>query len=160
MRPRSISALLLLGFVCFPTLSPAQAAGDVHDPIAEQLLHTMKQYRAQDKPLPGYPVVFRRDPMRSLIDEQGQVTGPRGLYNGLAVQGIIRSKDMRLTLVNDEFFKEGDWVGPYKILKIQPEGLLTQLEGKDLFIPFYPETQSGELRPADSEQGSAPPLPS
>ena len=146
MNRKSIFFWVSFSLFCFLTLSLAEAAGDPYEQMAGDLLRAMKNYREHDKPLPDYHVVFRRDPMRSLIDEQGRLTSGRGLYNGLAVQGLIRSKDLKLALVNDEFYKEGERVGPYKILEIQPNGLIVELEGKNSFIPFYPEAEESQQK--------------
>ena len=122
--------------------SPAEAASTPkeYEQIAGKLSKAMALYRSKNKTAERYDVIFRRDPMGALVDEQGRLASGLGLYNGLAVQGIVHSNDTILALINDEFFRQGDQVGPYKILEIRSDGLVAQREKDTLFIPLYPQS--------------------
>ena len=119
-------------------------AGD-YQQVADQLSQTMKLFsEAQKDGTARYDVVFKRDPMRTLIDEQGRLVSARGLSNGLTVQGILHSQGLTTALINDQFYHEGDTVGAYKILEIRSDGLKAQWGDKVLFIPLYPDPESGK----------------
>ena len=102
-------------------------------------------YRDWAKPSPAYDVTLRRDPMNSLVDPQGFVIHGAGLHDGLAVQGIIWSGKERSALIEDEFYSEGDQVGPYRILKIEPNGFWAQKAGQKVFVALYDEKQVGAV---------------
>ena len=119
------------------SVAPAGSYGQ----MLKGLSRAIELYQKQGGPQEAYNVVFRRDPVRSLVDEDGKIVHARGLSDSLAVQGIVRSKDLELALVNDRFFKAGDQVGPYKILEIKADGLSVERDGKTTFVPLYPQTE-------------------
>ena len=95
----------------------------------------------------GYDVVFRRDPMRSLIDARGQLVTSAGLGGGLSVQGIIWSEERPLAVIDDALFAAGDTVGAYKILQIRPDGVIAQHGQEALLIPLDRGLQALEEHP-------------
>jgi hypothetical protein len=102
---------------------------------------------AQD--MAGYDAVFRRDPMRPLIDAQGQLVTTTGLHGGLSVQGIIWSDERPLAVIEDELCAQGDVVGPYKILQIRADGVIAQREDQFLFIPLDRGVETRQEHPVD-----------
>ena len=83
-----------------------------------------------------YDVVFRRDPMRPLIDAQGRVTASAMQGGGLSIQGIIWSEEHPLVIIDDELYGQGDVVGNYTIVKIQQDGLLAKSGDQTLRVPL------------------------
>ena len=111
----------------------------------------MERFKALSDSGTGYDEVFRRDPMQPLVDARGNIISSVGLHSGLVVQGIIwseGSEEARTALVDDEFYVQGDIVGPYRILEIRSDGLFAQSEDKTVFIPLYPEVHAGRNVPS------------
>ena len=162
MQIKARLGFLFLSVLCLSNVHRVEAGTDQqYEPLVGELSQAIKLYRDQDKPVVGYDVVFRRDPMRALIDEEGRLASPTGLYNGLVLQGIIQSKDLRMALINDEFFKPGDTISSYKILEIRDDGLMAQLGDKALFVPLYPELKNKENYSIDLQVAKdIPPSPS
>ena len=114
----------------FPLLAATLPEG-----VADQLskaVHTCKAMAQTE----GYDAVFHRDPMQPLIDAQGHPIASSGLQGGLFVQGIIWSDEHPFAIVDDELLSQGDVIGPYTILQIQPEGVAVQRAGERIFIPL------------------------
>ena len=108
---------------------------------AEQVLQKLTRATDTCEHLRGrmvsYDVVFRRDPMRPLIDAQGQVVSSAGLHSGLAVQGVMLSAVHPMVVVEDELLGQGDQIGPYRILEIRSDGVVVQQSDERLvFIPL------------------------
>ena len=113
------------------------AAQNDYGRLTEQLSQAIEASRqAAAPPGPGYDVVFRRDPMRPLVDSQGQLVTSAGLHGGLSVEGIIWSSDHPLAVIDDDLFAKGDTVGPYTILQIRQDGVVVK-RGDDIrLIPL------------------------
>ena len=119
---------------------PVFAAAPQLEQTIEKLSKAIETHKGLKQNRAGYDIVFRRDPMRRLIDAGGNLV-EEGLQGGLAVQGIIRFENSIFALVNDKFYAKGDTVGPYQILDIRPEGIDARRDGKTLFIPLYTQNQ-------------------
>ena len=129
-----ISCLLLVAILCGAGL--ATAASPSHQQIANQLSEAIEKCRSLAVQGSGYDAVFRRDPMRALVDSQGRLVTSAGLHGGFSVEGIIWSPDRPLAVIDDELFAKGDSVGPYTIRQIRQDGVVVQ-RGKDyLLIPL------------------------
>lgn len=127
----------------FFLLVPSIYAAELHyEQSLKELTGAMADYQKIKAQTVRYEVVFRRDPMRSLIDANGNVLNPAGLEGGFALQGIVRSPNTNLVLVNDQFLGEGDQLGPYKILRIRPEGVTARREKERIFIPLHENAPS------------------
>ena len=90
---------------------------------------------ALDKALP------RRDPLRALIDSEGNPVAGADLYDGPVLQGIVRSNGFTRALIEDQFYSEGDAFGPYKVQKIGDDGVKLEQDGSVLFVPLYRDSQ-------------------
>ena len=122
------------------SLPKGRVSAKNYEDTTDQLSQVTKVFLQRKKERgAGYEVVFRRDPLRPLVDESGNVVNPVGLESSFELQGIVRSKDLNLALVNDRFLKEGDVIGPYKILQIRPDGIRAQRGAETLFIPLHSE---------------------
>ena len=84
----------------------------------------------------GYDAVFRRDPLRPLVDSQGQLISSAGMSGGLSVQGIIWSDERPLAVIDDELFAQGDTVGPYTIVQIRADGVTVRRGDETIAIPL------------------------
>ena len=136
MRKRGF--FLLTGLLVFCGTAPfARASAPRLEQGLEDLSQTMGVYRKLKSQFASYDVVFRRDPMRPLVDASGNFINLPGLESGFALQGIVHSPDSNLILVNDQFLAEGAEVGPYKILKIEANGVTARRGNETLFIPLY-----------------------
>ena len=128
-----LGTLLLVALLC-PVA--AEAKTEDSNRMTQELAQATAAVRDLAKRCPKYDAVFRRDPMRPLVDAQGRLVGSTGLTNGLSVQGIIWSDAHPLAVADDELFPEGAEIGPYTILKITPDGVLAQRDGDTLTIPL------------------------
>lgn len=144
-------AVILPAMFATARASYAEAVAQQYQQGLQDLSQAMDAYRNWTKPREGYKAESGRDPMRSLIDPQGNVVSSVGMHGGLALQGIIVSKDFTAALIDDEFFAKGDKVGPYKLLDIQPDGVKVERDSKIQFIPLYQETKVQKEIPADAE---------
>ncbi len=111
--------------------------------IASELSQTIKTCPDLAKQSVWHDMVFRRDPMQSLIDEKGNLTNAAGLHEGLALQGFVWSREFSVALIDDMFFSQGDKVGPYKILEIRNDGLVAERDKQVIFVPLYRESETG-----------------
>jgi hypothetical protein len=123
------------------------ASSTVYEKLNEQLGQALETCRKHAAQLIGYDVVFRRDPMRPLVDEEGRLVTSAGLHGGLSVQGIIWSDERPLVVIDDELFAQGADLGPYKILLIRPDGLVAQRGQDFVFIPLDRGLETQEERP-------------
>jgi hypothetical protein len=112
------------------------AASASHQQVANQLAEVIEKCRRLASQRPGYDAVFRRDPMRALVDSQGRLVTSAGLHGGLSVEGIIWSPDRPLVVIDDELFAKGDTVGPYTIAQIRQDGVVVQRDSDFRLIPL------------------------
>ncbi len=134
---------LLLVLFCLLAPCPAWAApAQEGELLVKDLSSAIEEYKAIDHGLSNYDVVLRRDPMQALVDESGNIVSPAGLHDGLTVQGVIRSKDFKSVLVDDEFYAEGDMIGPFRVVEIKENGFVAEEEGKKIFVPLYSENSA------------------
>ena len=106
------------------------------------LENAIAQFQSMSVAESNYDVVLKRDPLRPLVNESGNVIFSAGLHDGLLVQGIIYSSELKTALVDDRFYGEGDSVGPYKILRIERNGFYAEGPEGEVFVPLYPEEQN------------------
>ena len=126
------SALLAL---CFG--AAAEAMPSDYTRAVEQLSRALQEYQNLAQRMTPYDVVFRRDPMQPLVNEQGELMSSSGLSSGYAVQGIIWSDERPLVVIDDELYPAGATVGPYVIVQVLPDGVMAQRgEDKAIFIPL------------------------
>lgn len=129
----------VVGGMLFLALSRSALAGPSpveYERTTQALSRLLEQWRQLTASVVPYDVAFRRDPMRVLVDEQGQVTSAIGLQEGLAVQGVIWVPDHPLVVVDDALASIGEWVGPYQILEIHPDGIVVKHGERVLIIPL------------------------
>ena len=114
----------------------AQAAQRDYGQLTKQLSETMAMHRTLTRRATDYDVVFRRDPLRALINSRGELVTSAGLHGGLSVEGIIWSAERPLAVIDDELYAQGDSVGFYTIIQIRQDGVVVQ-KGKDyLLVPL------------------------
>ena len=134
--------ILILAVFFASTIALAEAVSPKYDETLNELFRALKAYQDLHRVGGSYDVLFRRDPMRPLVDAKGRVVHSVGIYSNLAVQGIVQSTDLNVVLVDDHFYAPGDHIGPYRILEIRPDGLRVEQEGQELFIPLYPDSST------------------
>ena len=133
------STLLAVLLMC--RVSYAEPLSRGYERLIEQLTNAVKPYENLTRQEVSDDVLFRRDPMQSLVDTQGNLVSYAGLHDGLLLQGLIWSKDFAMVLVDEEFYAKGDQVGPYKILEIKYDGLVAERGSERLFIPLYRDAE-------------------
>ena len=148
MRRHLLRGAWLLGCVGMMA-GAAWASSKTLVELVDQLGGTIATYAALSRPMGGYDVVFRRDPMRRLIDEKGDQATASGLHGGLSVQGIIWSQDHPLVVVDDELFQAGDVLGSYTILRVYSAGIVVQHGKQALFIPLDRGLETPAEQPVD-----------
>lgn len=129
-RRSMILGSFLLGAVAHMASAFAQ------EQTAAELAQAIESTKIAAAPGPGYDAAFRRDPMRPLVDHEGNMLTSMGFQGGLAVQGIIWSDERPLVVVDDELLAEGSLVGPYTIVDIQPDGVTVSQGEAASFIPL------------------------
>ena len=134
MRQR-LCGLWLVSVACFPG-GVAAAAEPATKRTAEQLSQAIATAQVLSEQMVPYDVVFRRNPLKSLIDAQGHLVASSGMSGGLFVQGIIWSGERPLVVIDDELFAQGDVVGPYTILQIMSDNVIVQRGIERLTIPL------------------------
>jgi len=121
----------------------------------QQLEESVKECQDLASQVVPYDVVFRRDPMQAMVDQDGYLVSSDGLRGGLWAQGIIWSAERPLAMIDDALFAEGDTVGPYVIRSIQSDGLVVERETEVLFIPLDRGTQPPANASADQPVSTA-----
>ncbi len=131
-----------------PMKSEAGVSPRDYQRMVEQLSEAVESRRVVSASFDAYDVVFRRDPMRPIIDQQGDVAMPQALRDGLSVQEILFADQRPLAVSDGEVFVSGETVGPYTILGIRSDGLVAQRGNQMLFIPAdQPSAISTAFRP-------------
>ena len=120
----ALVGLLLLGLA---GSSPADT-GELQEcqRLVRRLSEALETHQMLARQATKYNVVFQRDPLQPMVDDQGEVATLVGLSGGLSVQGIIWSNERPLVVVDDELFEEGDRIGPYEILKIRHDDVVVR----------------------------------
>ena len=133
-----IICVLLITVLGSSGVVAADTTPTAYERMVEQISHAIRTCKAMAEALVGYDAVFRRDPMRPLIDGQGQRITSGGLHGGLSVEGVIWSEDQPLAVIDDELFTRGQIVGPYHIVSIQPDGIVVRRlhQADTLFVPL------------------------
>ncbi len=142
---KCLTLFVLAGVLAAP--GTAHAATPSYEQTIDQLTRVTQAYRALAEPLGGYDVVFHRDPMQPLIDARGAIITSAGLRGGLAVQGIIWSDKRPLVVIDDRLYKQGDMVGPYRMVQVRPDGVVVQRDRDCLFIPLDRGLETPEPHP-------------
>ena len=153
---RSFSLVSLVAILSFSAIVSAEVSKLSFDRLHSQLSQAIASCRELAGRMGGYDVVFRRDPMRPLVDGQGQLASSAGLSGGLSVQGIIWSDQRPLAVIDDELYPAGQTVGPYAILSIQPDGVIVQRGAEKTFIPLDRGIEPTHAHPVEEP---APPEP-
>ena len=122
--------------LCMAGVISVHAGTPSHQQIANQLSEAIEKCRGLASQGAGYDAVFRRDPMRPLVDSQGRLVTSAGLHGGFSVEGIIWSSDRPLAVIDDELFAKGDTVGPYTIAHIRQDGVVVQRGKEFRLIPL------------------------
>ncbi len=117
---------------------PAKAASRDYTRIASRLTEAVVTSKQMTTDRDLYDAVFHRDPMRPLIDAQGDSISPTGLKGGFSVAGIIWSDDHPLVVIDDDLFGVGETLGPYTITAIKPDGLIAKHcnKNEEIWIPL------------------------
>ena len=129
-------AVTFLAGLCIPDPHRLEAASGGDEQVTQQLSQALASVRSLATQVVPYDAVFRRDPTRALVNEQGELMTSTGLHGGLAVQGIIWSDQRPLAVVDDELVAQGDVVGPYTVTEIKPDGLIAASSAETVFIPL------------------------
>ena len=154
MRPvRRAASWGVVALLLLPAPAAARAAERDLTPLTQAVDHA-KRLLGEFAP---YDVVFRRDPMRALVDAQGELVTSTGLHGGLSVDGIIWSTEHPLAVIDDELVAPGQTVGPYAVLQIQADGVVVQRQEQALFVPLDRGLETRQEYPVDPT--SLQPLP-
>ena len=141
-------SLVTLFFFCATAM--AETVPKDHAKLTEQLAKAVKQCRELAAQTAPYDVVFRRDPMRPLVDAQGQFVSTSGMHGGLSVDGVIWSEDHPLAIIDDELVPPGATVGPYTIMQIHSDGIVVKRGEEILFVPLDRGLEPSQEQPASS----------
>ena len=90
---------------------------------------------AQDKYIYPY-TASDRDPMQPLINERGEIVikvETSGVTD-IVLQGIMFSEIESTVIINNEIYRQGDTIGNKKLIKIEPNGVIIESEGKEYFL--------------------------
>lgn len=84
----------------------------------------------------------RRDPFVPLVTQTTrEASGLAGIESAeeLKIEGIVYDPKGSVVIVNGTVLKEGEEVGALKVVKIDPAGVLINVNGTDSYIPLYKE---------------------
>ena len=142
-------------FLAFPGVAIAATAN--YERTARQLSEAIDTatHLAQDEQ--PYDVVFCRDPMQPLVNDQGDIVFSSGLHGGLSAQGIVWSESRPLVIVDDEVLAKGSAVGPYTIVDIQPDGVIVERDGQRMFVPLDRGLAPPQAKALDAQPAAAAP---
>jgi len=100
------------------------------------LILTIGAY-AQEFKYPYNPLT-ERDPLRPLIDEEGNILiKEKKEGSSFVLQGIIYSPQGSVAIINNELLHEGDaLMGQFKVKKIESNGVVLEKEGKEYFLKW------------------------
>jgi hypothetical protein len=150
MRKTTVFFILMFGLA-----SGLALAATVRDceRLSEALSGAIAEYKSLERGVESYDFPLRRDPMKTLIDHEGNVVAPAGVRAGLVVQGVVRSGNFKKILVDNVFYSEGDAFGPYEVLEIKDTGFWAKEGGEKVFVPLYTDKSSAARRggPAPDE---------
>ena len=132
------------------------AAPGSYEQITEQLSQAIATYKTLNQQQARYEVVFRRDPMKALVDAQGNLVTSIGLRDGLSVQGVIWSEERPLAIVDDELFAQGDKVADYSIREIRRDGITVQRGTEIQVIPLERGIETQQSAPPQASPTDAP----
>ena len=137
--------MTVFGFLFIFCLSASSAfAGNVeYEHLEQELSGAVTLFQKLSLPEKVFTEVPRRDPMKSLIDNQGNLIPSLELSGELVLQGIYVSGGTKTVLVNESFYTEGSKVASYQILEIREDGILAQKENEQpTFFPLHPEAKT------------------
>ena len=135
-------------FLFFSGIAQAEVAPREYERIAKDLSQALGQIPNLAKPEVKNldELVSRRDPLRPLIDSEGNPVKGTGFSDGPALQGIVRSEGFTRALIDDQLYSEGDAVGPFKLRKIREDGIELEGEGAVSFLPLYPSADAKKAK--------------
>ena len=149
------------------SVAAAKAAPKEYNRLTQELTAALATGKQMTSQLAGYDVVFRRDPMQALVDEQGTLVTSAGLHGGMSVDGIIWSEDHPLAVIDGDLVPPGGSIGPYVVREIKQDGVVvTQGQGDPVTIPLAHGLEIPSAPPGDapaapeanpSPDASAPP---
>ena len=92
---------------------------------------------------PEYDAKGRRDPFEPLISKDGMYAsdadGVRGMKD-IRLEGIVwEAAKSSIAIINGEIVEEGDVIGVVKVLKIEKDAVLFDVEGQDVRIELVSE---------------------
>ena len=156
-RSRVTCHVSLVTILCLSSAVMAATTSKDHGRTAEQLAQAIDICKRLAQQTVGYDVVFRRDPMRPLVDSHGELLSTAGMSGGFSIQGIIWSDARPLAVIDDELFAQGDVVGPYTILEIKPDGVVVARGNETLLIPLDRGLEPQQEHPVELSAEAAPP---
>ena len=145
-------AVLVIGALSRAVIAEAASSG--YEQTIEQLSDALVSVQTLAKQVAPYDAVFHRDPMRAVVNEQGELVSSAGLRGGLSVQGIIWSDQHPLAVVDDELVAQGEAVGPYTIVEIRPDGVVARYGENTISVPL-----DRGIEPPASQALPTPPSP-
>ena len=98
--------------------------------LTQQLSTVAEECRTIPSQQAGYDVGFGRDPMRPLGVGQGQPADLFKMPGGFSLEGIIWSPKAPVAMIDGEFYRRGEGVGPYTLDEIRQNGIFI-VRGKD-----------------------------
>ena len=132
---RTQYTLLLSVYFFISTVALATAAPN-YERSVDQLSQAITTYKDLTQHPEKYDVAFRRDPMKPLVDAQGNILATSGMKDGLSVQGVIWSEEHPLVVIDGDLYAEGDTIDQYTIAEIRKDGVAVQNGTATQFIPI------------------------
>ena len=131
---------------CFSIVSTVMAAPN-YERTVDQLSQAITTYQELTQHPEKYDVAFRRDPMKPLVDAQGNVLTMSGMKDGLSVQGVIWSETRPLVVIEGDLYAQGDTLDQYTIAEIRKDGVTVQNGAATQFIPIDRGVDTPTLSP-------------
>ena len=167
VRSRLLPVMLAgLALIAVPPAAGLAALPPSDEASAERLLRSVEESAARSNNLLRAPDWSL--PVPSGLDPEA-MDGANGGAFGLDVQAIVLVPEQPLALIDNSVFGEGDRIGPFEILRIEPDRLTLQHNDEVLVLPVdpsvpvdqWPGPMRGEFSPAfDLDDSLAGPVPS
>jgi len=126
----------LVTFFFFIFIAAVTQAAPQYERTVDQLSQAVTTYKELSGHQEKYNVAFRRDPMKPLIDTQGNLLTTSGLKDGLWVQGIIWSEERPLVVIEGDLYAQGDTFDDYTVREIRKDGAVIEHGGQTQLIPI------------------------
>ena len=90
-----------------------------------------------------YAPFSERDPLRPLVNENGQILiKEKSQFGGFILQGIMYSAGGSTAVINNELYREGDTVEGYTVKKVDEFEVILEKSGEEFSLKWEVDNES------------------